>query len=352
MTGTRASAPRSGEPLLEIAALTKHYPVHRGVFGRAHAQVHAVDEVSFEIGEGETLGLVGESGCGKSTLGKTVLRLVPPTAGTITWRGKRIDDLDAAAMRPFRRELQAVFQDPYASLNPRMRAEDIVAEPIRNFEDSTALEIGDRVRALFEKVGLRPDQMRKYPYEFSGGQRQRLGIARALAPRPKLIVCDEPVSALDVSVQAQVINLLVDLQREFGLSYLFVAHDLAVVEHISHRVAVMYLGRIVELASKDELFGNPLHPYTEALLAAVPIPDPTARRKRIILAGDVPSPIKPPPGCRFHTRCPYAFDRCRVEEPKLTEPVAGHRVACHLREAPAIQSSAIQRANLAGEGSE
>jgi oligopeptide/dipeptide ABC transporter ATP-binding protein len=346
MTGTGASA-----PLLEVAALTKHYPVHRGVFGRAHAQVHAVDEVSFDIGEGETLGLVGESGCGKSTLGKTVLRLVPPTAGTITWRGKRIDNLDAGTMRPFRRELQAVFQDPYASLNPRMRAEDIVAEPIRNFEDSTAAEIGDRVRALFERVGLRTDQMRKYPYEFSGGQRQRLGIARALAPKPKLIVCDEPVSALDVSVQAQVINLLVDLQREFGLSYLFVAHDLAVVEHISHRVAVMYLGRIVELASKQELFGDPLHPYTEALLAAVPIPDPTAHRKRIILAGDVPSPIKPPPGCRFHTRCPYVFDRCRVEEPKLTEPVAGHRVACHLREAPAVQSSAMQRANLAGEGS-
>jgi len=352
MTKASAAAQRSGKTLLEVAALTKHYPVHRGVFGRAQAQVHAVDEVSFEIGEGETLGLVGESGCGKSTLGKTVLRLVPPTAGTITWRGQRIDNLDPEAMRPFRRELQAVFQDPYASLNPRMRAEDIVAEPIRNFEDSTAAEIGDRVRALFEKVGLRPDQMRKYPYEFSGGQRQRLGIARALAPKPKLIVCDEPVSALDVSVQAQVINLLVDLQREFGLSYLFVAHDLAVVEHISHRVAVMYLGRIVELTSKDELFGNPLHPYTEALLAAVPIPDPTARRKRIILAGDVPSPIKPPPGCRFHTRCPYAFDRCRVEEPKLTEPVAGHRVACHLREAPAIQSSAMQRANLAGEGSE
>ena len=351
MTEAGATAPRTGEPLLEVAALTKHYPVHPGVFGRAYAQVHAVDEVSFEIGEGETLGLVGESGCGKSTLGKTVLRLVPPTAGTITWRSKRIDNLDAGAMRPFRRELQAVFQDPYASLNPRMRAEDIVAEPIRNFEDSTAAEIGDRVRALFEKVGLRPDQMRKYPYEFSGGQRQRLGIARALAPKPKLIVCDEPVSALDVSVQAQVINLLVDLQREFGLSYLFVAHDLAVVEHISHRVAVMYLGRIVELASKDELFGNPLHPYTEALLAAVPIPDPTARRKRIILAGDVPSPIKPPPGCRFHTRCPYAFDRCRVEEPKLTQPVAGHRVACHLREAPVIQPSASQRQNLAGEGS-
>ena len=241
--------------------------------------MHAVDDVSFAIAEGETLGLVGESGCGKSTIGKTVLRLIEPTAGTIEWRGQRIDELHGRAMRPYRRELQAVFQDPYASLNPRMRAADIVAEPIRNFEDVSAAEIRDRVVSLFEKVGLRPDQMPRYPYEFSGGQRQRLGIARALAPRPKLIVCDEPVSALDVSVQAQVINLLVDLQREFGLSYLFVAHDLAVVEHISHRVAVMYLGRIVELASTRALFANPQHPYTEALLSAVPVPDPTVDRK-------------------------------------------------------------------------
>jgi oligopeptide/dipeptide ABC transporter ATP-binding protein len=340
MTGSGTNASRGPAPLLEVAALTKHYPVRSGVFGRTRAQVHAVDDVSFDITEGETLGLVGESGCGKSTLGKTVLRLVPPTAGTITWRGKRIDGLDAGAMRAFRRELQAVFQDPYASLNPRMRAEDIVAEPIRNFEDKAAREVHDRVRVLFEQVGLRADQMRKYPYEFSGGQRQRLGIARALAPKPRLIVCDEPVSALDVSVQAQVINLLVDLQRAFGLSYLFVAHDLAVVEHISHRVAVMYLGRIVELASKEALFGNPLHPYTEALLAAVPVPDPAVRRKRLILAGDVPSPIEPPPGCRFHTRCPYAFDRCRVEEPVLKEPAPGHFVACHLRETAIAPPSA------------
>jgi len=296
--------------------------------------VHAVDDVSFSICQGETLGLVGESGCGKSTIGKTVLRLIEPTAGTIEWRGQRIDALQGRAMRPYRRELQAVFQDPYASLNPRMRAADIVAEPIRNFEEAPASEIRDRVVSLFEKVGLRPDQMPRYPYEFSGGQRQRLGIARALAPRPKLIVCDEPVSALDVSVQAQVINLLVDLQREFGLSYLFVAHDLAVVEHISHRVAVMYLGRIVELASTRALFQNPQHPYTEALLSAVPVPDPTVQRKRIILTGDVPSPIELPQGCRFHTRCPYAFDRCRVEEPRLLEVVPGHFAACHLRDAP------------------
>jgi peptide/nickel transport system ATP-binding protein/oligopeptide transport system ATP-binding protein len=305
-----------------------------GVFGRARGSVHAVDDVSFAIAEGETLGLVGESGCGKSTIGKTVLRLIEPTAGTIEWRGQRIDALQGRAMRPHRRELQAVFQDPYASLNPRMRAADIVAEPIRNFEGVSASEIRDRVVSLFEKVGLRPDQMPRYPYEFSGGQRQRLGIARALAPRPKLIVCDEPVSALDVSVQAQVINLLGDLQREFGLSYLFVAHDLAVVEHISHRVAVMYLGRIVELASTRALFQSPQHPYTEALLSAVPVPDPTVQRKRIILAGDVPSPIELPKGCRFHTRCPYAFDRCRVEEPKLREVLPGHLAACHLRDAP------------------
>ena len=341
MTTAGPGVSRASAPLLEVRALTKHYPVRSGVLGRARGQVHAVDEVSLAIAEGETLGLVGESGCGKSTLGKTVLRLIEPTAGTISWRGERIDQLTAPAMRPFRREMQAVFQDPYASLNPRMRAADIVAEPIHNFEERAPREIHERVRSLFEKVGLRAEQMSKYPYEFSGGQRQRLGIARALAPRPKLIVCDEPVSALDVSVQAQVINLLADLQREFGLSYLFVAHDLAVVEHISHRVAVMYLGRIVEITSTRELFGNPLHPYTEALLAAVPVPDPTVKRKRIILAGDVPSPIKVPAGCRFHTRCPYAFDRCRVEEPVLKETTPAHWVACHLREGPGAMPSGL-----------
>jgi oligopeptide/dipeptide ABC transporter ATP-binding protein len=328
--------------LLEVAHLTKHYPLTGGLFGRARGRVHAVDDVSFAIAEGETLGLVGESGCGKSTIGKTVLRLVEPTAGTIHWRGQRIEELTGHAMRPLRRELQAVFQDPYASLNPRLRAADIVAEPIRNFERISAAQTRERVAALFEKVGLRPDQMPRYPYEFSGGQRQRLGIARALSSRPKLIVCDEPVSALDVSVQAQVINLLVDLQREFRLSYLFVAHDLAVVEHISHRVAVMYLGRIVELASTRSLFGNPQHPYTEALLSAVPVPDPAVDRQRIILVGDVPSPIELPRGCRFHTRCPYAFDRCRVEEPVLKEVRPAHFAACHLRDVlPQLKSSAV-----------
>jgi ABC-type oligopeptide transport system ATPase subunit len=296
MEGVRMTA------LLEVRDLRKHYPVRRGVLGRAVAKVHAVDGISFAIGEGETLGLVGESGCGKSTAGKTILRLLDPTAGTIEWRGRRIDALSRAAMRPVRRELQAVFQDPYSSLNPRLRAADIVAEPLRNYEHLGVAAARAQVAWLFEKVGLRADQMVKYPHEFSGGQRQRLGIARALAVRPKLIVCDEPVSALDVSVQAQVINLLEDLQAEFGVSYLFVAHDLAVVEHISHRVAVMYLGKIVELTDKRSLFRDPQHPYTEALLSAVPVPDPKAKRKRIILPGDVASPITPPPGCRFHTR--------------------------------------------------
>jgi oligopeptide/dipeptide ABC transporter ATP-binding protein len=311
--------------LLEVRSLTVHYPSRKG-------DVHAADEVSFEIAEGETLGLVGESGCGKSSTAKAILKLVDPTAGEIRWRGERIDSLPPARMRPFRRELQAVFQDPYSSLNPRMRAADIVAEPIRNFESAREDEIRSRVAALFERVGLRADQMVKYPYEFSGGQRQRLGIARALAPKPRLIVCDEPVSALDVSVQAQVVNLLMDLQDEFGLSYLFVAHDLAVVEHISHRVAVMYLGRIVELADTASIFARPQHPYTSALLSAVPVPDPRVERKRIILSGDVPSPVDPPPGCRFHTRCPYAFDRCRVEMPEMKEVAPGHLAACHLRE--------------------
>jgi len=311
--------------LIEVRNLSVHYPTRKGV-------VHAADEVSFHIDEGETLGLVGESGCGKSSTAKAILKLVEPTAGEISWRGQRIESLSPAAMRPFRRELQAVFQDPYSSLNPRMRAAEIVAEPIRNFESAGREEIHGRVAALFERVGLRADQMVKYPYEFSGGQRQRLGIARALAPKPRLIVCDEPVSALDVSVQAQVVNLLMDLQDEFGLSYLFVAHDLAVVEHISRRVAVMYLGRIVELADTESIFARPQHPYTVALLSAVPVPDPRAARKRIILSGDVPSPVNPPPGCRFHTRCPYAFDRCRVEVPPMLEVAPRHFAACHLRE--------------------
>ena len=323
----------SGQPrdvLLDVRRLTVHYPIRKGLFSSVTGKVHAADDVSFRIAEGETLGLVGESGCGKSSTAKAVLKLVDPTSGEIAWRGQRIESLSPAQMRPYRRELQAVFQDPYSSLNPRMRAADIVAEPIRNFEAAGKAEVAERVAALFQKVGLRADQMAKYPYEFSGGQRQRLGIARALAPRPHLIVCDEPVSALDVSVQAQVINLLMDLQDELGLSYLFVAHDLAVVEHISHRVAVMYLGKIVEVTDKKSLFHEPLHPYTQALLAAVPVPDPSHRKNRVIVSGDVPSPIAPPPGCRFHTRCPYAIERCRVEEPAMRELRPRHAVACHV----------------------
>ena len=321
----------AGETLIEVRDFVKHFPIRKGVFGGASGQVHAVDGLSFRIGERETLGLVGESGCGKSTTGKLILGLAAPTSGEVHWRGRRVDGLSAGDMRPVRRELQAVFQDPYASLNPRMRAADIVAEPIRNFESVPAPELRERVAGLFARVGLRADQMEKYPYEFSGGQRQRLGIARALAPNPKLIVCDEPVSALDVSVQAQVLNLLMDLQEEFGLSYLFVAHDLAVVEHISHRVAVMYLGKLVELADRRALFESPQHPYTEALLSAVPVPDPKLRRERILLRGDVPSPVNPPAGCRFHTRCPYVMERCRQEEPAVREVRPGHFAACHLR---------------------
>jgi peptide/nickel transport system ATP-binding protein len=323
------SAPR--DTLLEVAGLRKHFPTKAGLLARGE-KVLAVDGVSFWVREGETLGLVGESGCGKSTTGKLILRLIEPTEGQVLWRGKRIDQLGRADMRPVRRELQAVFQDPYSSLNPRMRAADIVAEPIRNYESLPAAQVRARAADLFERVGLRADQLRKYPYEFSGGQRQRLGIARALAVGPRLIVCDEPVSALDVSVQAQVINLLMDLQAEMNLSYLFIAHDLAVVEHISRRVAVMYLGKIVEIAPKREIFARPQHPYTEALLEAVPVPDPAVRKQRRVLEGDVPSPIAPPSGCRFHTRCPYVEERCKREEPALQEISPGQWVACHLRQ--------------------
>jgi len=301
------------------------------LFSRVSGYVYAVDGISFTINEGETLGLVGESGCGKSTVGRTILKLIEPTRGEIIWRGERIDELSRSQMRPYRKQIQAVFQDPYSSLNPRMRSADIVSEPLRNYESLSKIEGRERVAALFERVGLRPDQMLRFPHEFSGGQRQRLGIARALSVQPKLIMLDEPVSALDVSVQAQVINLLEELQHEFKVSYLFVAHDLAVVKHISHRVAVMYLGRIVELAPTKELFARPSHPYTEALLSAVPVPDPKYQRKQIVLGGDVPSPINRPAGCHFHTRCPYVQERCKVEEPRLEEITPGHSVACHFK---------------------
>ncbi len=319
------------QPILQVVDLKKHFPIRKGVLQRVAAKVHAVDGITFHVNAGETLGLVGESGCGKSTAGKTILKLIEPDSGTVRLMGERIDALSPREMWPYRRQLQVVFQDPYSSLSPRLTAGAIVAEPLENFGIATGKEARERVAWLFEKVGLRAEQMAKYPYEFSGGQRQRLGIARALAVRPKLIVADEPVSALDVSVQAQVVNLLMDLQGEFGLSYLFVAHDLAVVEHISHRVAVMYLGKIVEIADKKSIFAAPKHPYTEALLSAAPLPDPLTKRKRIVLAGDVPSPVNPPSGCRFHTRCPYAVERCKTEEPVLREAATDHQVACHLR---------------------
>ena len=327
------------KPLLEVNDLKKHYPIRGGFLGQMTAKVHAVDGVSFTIAKGETLALVGESGCGKSTVGRAVLRLFDITDGQVVLDGRRIDDLSAGELRPIRRRVQVVFQDPFSSLNPRLRVRDVLAEPMRNFGlASSQAEIDRRVGDLLDKVRLPRDAASRLPHEFSGGQRQRICIARALAAEPDLIVCDEAVSALDVSVKAQIVNLLQDLQRELGLALLFISHDLAIVEHIAHRIAVMYLGRIVELAEKRELFRAPQHPYTEALLSAVPVPDPTVISKRMVLTGDVPSPIKPPSGCHFHTRCPYAYDRCRVEPPPLVEIAPGHVAACHLRSDPPAKS--------------
>ena len=327
-----ATAPGLAETsVLEVTGLKKHFPVKKGLLSRGGGKVYAVDGVSFHIDRGETLGLVGESGCGKSTVGRTVLRLLDPTEGSIKLAGRDVTHLSKAEMRSVRREMQIIFQDPYSSLNPRMSAGDIVSEMLYVHGIGDRAERKRQVAELFERVGLRRAQMESFPHEFSGGQRQRIGIARALALNPKVIIGDEPVSALDVSIQAQVINLLMDLQRDFQLSYLFIAHDLAVVEHISHRIAVMYLGRFVEYTDKKTLFTNPQHPYTEALLAAVPVPNPSLKRKKLVLEGDVPSPINPPSGCHFHTRCPYAEARCKVETPVLRELAPGHHVACHLR---------------------
>jgi oligopeptide transport system ATP-binding protein len=335
------------QPLVEVKHVKKYFPIRKGVLQREVARVHAVDDVSFSVQPGETLGLVGESGCGKSTLGRTIVRLLEPTAGEITFEGRRIEELSSRQLRPLRREMQMVFQDPYASLNPRKRVGTIIEDPMKIHKLGNAKERKARVEQLLETVGLSPEHYNRFPHEFSGGQRQRIGIARALALQPKLIVADEPVSALDVSIQSQMLNLLEDLQREFNLTYIFIAHDLGVVRHVSDRIAVMYLGKLVELSPAEELYTRPIMPYTEALLSAVPIPDPdlAASRQRIVLEGDVPSPINPPTGCRFHPRCRYATQVCAEVEPPLVEYGNGHLAACH--HPLNVDAAALQRAHVA-----
>ncbi len=318
--------------LIEVQNLVKYFPVRGGLLRRVVAWVQAVDDVSFRVKKGETLGLVGESGCGKTTVGRSLLRLIPASGGSVKFAGEEIFELEGADLKQKRRDMQIVFQDPFASLDPRMPVGESIGEGLKIHKIGSPQERFDMVIETMRKVGLEDYHARRYPHEFSGGQRQRIGIARALALQPKFIVLDEPVSALDVSIQAQILNILQDLQNEFGLTYLFIAHNLAVVEHISDRVAVMYLGKIVEMADQDELYRNPQHPYTQALMSAIPIPDPTLKRERIILKGDVPSPLNPPSGCRFHPRCPIAEENCGVEEPELRELNSGHEVACHFAE--------------------
>jgi oligopeptide/dipeptide ABC transporter ATP-binding protein len=328
--------------LVDVQNLKKYFPVRSGLLQRVTAWVKAVDDVSFHIYDGETFGLVGESGCGKTTVGRTILHLIPPTSGKVYVDGQDIFNLNGAELKRKRRDMQIIFQDPYSSLDPRMPVGESIAEGLKIHTDKSAQERYDIVVEMLSRVGLRADHARRYPHEFSGGQRQRIGIARALALRPKLIVCDEPVSALDVSIQAQVLNILRDLQRDFGLTYLFIAHNLSVVEHFSERVGVMYLGKMAEIASRDDLYAEPLHPYTQALMSAIPVPDPTLKRQRIILEGDVPSPLNPPTGCRFHTRCPLAFDRCSQEEPPLKDYGNEHIAACWLLESGEPGASKIR----------
>ncbi len=332
--GRRAMIAEKNEVLLKVDDLKKYFPIVRGLFRRQVGAVKAVDGISFEVYKGETLGLVGESGCGKSTTGRVILQLYPVTSGKIFFEGQELTELDSESMRQLRPRMQMIFQDPHASLNPRMSVYSIIGEPLAEHSVVRGRERKARVNELLELVGLSPDYANRYPHEFSGGQRQRIGIARALALNPEFIICDEPIAALDVSIQAQVVNLLEDLQSEFGLTYLFISHDLSMIRHIANRVAVMYLGKIVELADQDELYDNPLHPYTQALLSAVPSPDPVIeeKRERIILTGDVPSPADPPPGCAFHTRCPIAVELCRYDNPAWRELRSNHWAACHLAE--------------------
>lgn len=340
-------APTERKKLIEVNNLVKYFPVRSGLMRRVNAWVQAVDDVSFFINEGETLGLVGESGCGKTTVGRTILRLIPATSGEVVMNGKNIFDLNATELKKMRADMQIIFQDPYSSLDPRLPIGESISEGLRVHTNKSARERYDIVVEMLTRVGMRAEHARRYPHEFSGGQRQRIGIARALALKPKFIVCDEPVSALDVSIQAQVLNILHELQRDFGLTYLFIAHNLSVVEHFSERVGVMYLGKMMEIAPRDLLYSDPLHPYTQALMSAIPVPDPTAKRQRVILEGDVPSPLRPPSGCRFHTRCPIAFDRCSKEEPVLRDYGGGHYAACHWLEMGESGASKLTPENIA-----
>ncbi len=341
-----AKATKSKRVLVEVKNVVKYFPVRAGLLQRVKAWVKAVDDVSFFIYEGETFGLVGESGCGKTTIGRTILRLIPATSGSVIFDGQDLFELNASQLKKMRRNVQIIFQDPYSSLDPRMPIGESIAEGLRIHTDKNSQERYDIVVEMLTRVGMRADHARRYPHEFSGGQRQRIGIARALALRPQFIVCDEPVSALDVSIQAQVLNILRELQKDFGLTYLFIAHNLSVVEHFSDRVGVMYLGKMVEMASRDDLYRDPLHPYTQALMSAIPIPDPTLKRQRVILEGDVPSPLNPPSGCRFHTRCPLAFDKCSEEEPPFKDYGEEHYAACWLLETGEKGASKLTRENL------